>query len=419
MEDIKIFDENGGYNPYKLSWGQTINFPSTRSLSEYGNRVYNRYPARSIFLVPRAILSAHQNKGLNVLDPFMGSGTTAVETVISGNIPFGTEMDPFARMIAEVSSTIFTIDDFNRIQIYYETIVLTWNNYKPAPVPDLIGIERWFKGDDLSKLLQLYCCIEKNVPAKYRPFFVSVYADCIKPVSKMERQSTKPYISTKYQKVTKDVLASFEYSYNAHYKALYQMSNKLDFIQQPSICWLGDDATNINAPNVEIDMAITSPPYINAFDYSQCIKVESAMSGYMDKNSISTLRLKQVGHANRRKQQQIPEVYTAFEAYYDQLIEKDKMKAGVCLAYFCDIYKNLKCVYNLLRDGGEYHMIIGDSVIKGVNIPTHQITAMLAEMVGYEWFGYYNYLIKDHRTSIPRDFETSKIKVEHVIMLRK
>ena len=77
-EKIKSFDF---YNPYTLDWGNEIEFPSSRNVKEYGNRVYNRYPARSIFLVPRAILSHQADRPLNVLDPFMGSGTTAVETV--------------------------------------------------------------------------------------------------------------------------------------------------------------------------------------------------------------------------------------------------------------------------------------------------------------------------------------------------
>ena len=46
----KEIDFNTGiYNPYTLAWGEEIEFPTTRTLLEYGNRVYNRYPARSIF----------------------------------------------------------------------------------------------------------------------------------------------------------------------------------------------------------------------------------------------------------------------------------------------------------------------------------------------------------------------------------
>ena len=52
-------------------------------------------------------------------------------------------------------------------------------------------------------------------PIGFRDFFLVTFADAIKPVSLMERQSLKPYISTRYTKVTKSVQESFEYSFNA------------------------------------------------------------------------------------------------------------------------------------------------------------------------------------------------------------
>ena len=64
-------------------------------------------------------------------------------------------------------------------------------------------------------------------------------------------------------------------------------------------------------------------------------------------------------------------------------------------------------------------MIIGDNIIKGIYIPTHEIIRQLAILVGFESFGYYYYTIRDHRTSIPRNNVNRKIEKEHVIMLRK
>jgi DNA modification methylase len=103
--EVENYNKTGGYNPYELNWDETISFPSTKSLSQYGNRLYNRYPARSIFLVPRATINSKskENKKINILDPFMGSGTTAVEASLTNSVIYGTEMDPFARLIAEVS----------------------------------------------------------------------------------------------------------------------------------------------------------------------------------------------------------------------------------------------------------------------------------------------------------------------------
>ena len=407
------------FDPYRLPWGSEVEFPSTRNLNEYGNRVYNRYPARSIFTVPRAILAQHSNKKLNILDPFMGSGTTAVETLLSGNIPYGTEMDPFARLVSESSTTIYTEKEFTEIDKLYDQIMYSWTRCEPGEIPDLQGIERWFKDGDLEKLLMLRSCIKGLVPDAFLPFFTIVFADCIKPVSKMERQSTKPYISSKYEKKTKSVEESFSYSYKAHYAALHEMAQRFTFIPQNPIIWLGNDATSFKCEPNLIDVAITSPPYINAFDYSQCIKVESSLCGIMTNELITELREVQVGHAKRRFQDIEDIVKSIFDPYFKQIKEKNPIKADTCLGYFNDILNNLICVQKALKNDGEYHIIIGDSNICGIEIPTHDIIAKIATKIGFNWFGYYLYKIKDHRTSIPRDHESSKIKYEHVLMLRK
>lgn len=404
------------YNPYTLKWGEEISFPSSRNVMEYGNRVYNRYPARSIFLVPRAILSHQANNALNVLDPFMGSGTTAVESVISGNIPYGLEMDPFARMVAEVSSTIFSEEEINEIKGIFGRIINGWEKFPASNTPNLTGITRWFKVADFNKLLKLKSAITEIVPNKYLPFFMVTFADSIKPVSLMERQSLKPYISTKHPKETKDVTDSFIYSFEAHMVAMDEMrsSGKASC----KITWLGNNATEFQT-NHGIDIAISSPPYINALDYTRCIKVESALCDTIDNSIANELRQLQVGHERRRKQDIATCVQDFFASYYKGIASKDKQRADTCLAYFNDIYKNLLCVYNALKQSGEYHVIIGDNTIKGIEVHTHDIIRQLAINVGFECFGYYKYRIKDHRTSLPRNKKTSKIDYEHVIMLRK
>lgn len=416
MEGKEIINNVELYNPYTLDWGEKINFPSSRNVREYGNRIYNRYPARSIFLVPRAILSHKTDKPLNILDPFMGSGTTAVETVLSGNIPYGLEMDPFARMISEVSASIYTKDELIDICKIFNTICITWQDFESEQIPQLTGIERWFKEGDLMSLLKLKSAILDLSPQRFLPFFLVTFADAIKPVSLMERQSLKPYISRKYTKSTKDVQSSFMYSFGAHLIAMQEMSSCGH--THKNINWIGDDATCFEGESL-IDLAITSPPYINALDYTRCIKVESALCGTINNTVATKLRAKQVGHERRNNQEIIEAVANLLQPYYGRIFELDRQRAKTCRAYFNDMYKNLQCVFNALRPNGEYHIILGDNTIKGIDIPTHDLIRELAINIGYESFGYYCYKIKDHRTSIPRNNNKSKIEYEHVIMLRK
>lgn len=432
IEDFNLF---GGYDPYKLEWDETIIFPSTRKLSEFGNRVYNRYPARSIFLVPRATIFHKKKLGktLNVMDPFMGSGTTAVESSIQNCNIYGTEMDAFARLIAEVSIYRFNQNELENIHEIFTKILANWHSclIDSNLYPELNNIEYWFEEDVFNDLLKLKSYLYNNIDnEKILNFFKIAFADCIKPSSKMERQSTKPYISSKYKKTTKPVIESFEYSFKAHLKAINQYNLEKNS-EERMINWLGTDATNFNSVKEVIDIAITSPPYLNAFDYTQIIKIESAWVGTLVNSDLEKLRNKQVGHEKRRNNQIDEIVADIFKPYLDKfkyLSKNQELKKGkvnydnvakTCLSYFNDIYNNLLCVKDVLKKDGEYHMVIGDNVIKSVEIPTHKLIADIAQKVGFKWVGYYKYEIKDHRTSIPRGENGRKIKYEFVIILKK
>lgn len=247
-------------------------------------------------------------------------------------------------------------------------------------------------------------------------FFMVTFADCVKPVSLMERQSLKPYISTKFPKKTKTISESFRYSFTAHLNALCQMRYMQRDKAMSGICWIDGDATNLKVEAESIDLAITSPPYINALDYTRCIKIEASLCGLLNNDQAADMRKNEVGHEKRRMQGIFPEVSSCFDDLFWKIYEIDQNRAFTCRAYFNDIYKNLNCVWKSLKQGGEYHIICGDNTIRKINIPTHEIIKCLANKVGFSCFGYYKYKIKDHRTSMPRN---CKIKYEHVLMLRK
>lgn len=426
-----MIKSDGIYNPYELAWDETIEFPSTRTVKQYGNRIYNRYPARSVFLVPRSIIAQEirDKKSLNILDPFMGSGTTAVEASLIPNTKiFGTEMDPFARLIASVSIQHFNLNELQELDQYYNSILNNWKSTKidQSLYPDLKNIEYWFDEKVFEDLMQLKSCIYGLQTSKKIMSFLKVcFADCIKPASKMERQSTKPYISSKYKKVPKPVWESFDYSFHNFRKILEDYLNE-GKTYNSEINWLSFDATNFEAKNVQMDLAITSPPYLNAFDYTHIIKIESAWVGTLTNKEVSTLRESQVGHSKRINQdidQLVPQYFNEYALKLRGSTPNKKMGnerlIQVCEAYFNDMLKNIKCVYNVLRKGGSYHMIIGDNVINKIEIPTHLIIANLAQKVGFEWSGYYKYPIKDHRTSVPRGTQGGKIKYEYVLILKK
>jgi len=415
------------YEHSQIKWSDEIEFDSTRNLRQYTHRLFNRYPARSINLVPKAILKNVQervgsNEAVRVLDPFMGSGTTAVEAILHRMIPYGVEIDPFARLVSTVKVQAYDQEQLFVLQKIFAQINSSWQDFEASEtfIPQLEGIIHWFDDNNFRRLLQLkhaiyYICGQNTQTLN---FFRLVLADIIRPCSKAERQTLKPYISKKYPKVPADVAETWEKSFVSYFKVVEEYSKEIGY-KSSEIVWLGNDAVNFSSGIISIDVAITSPPYINALDYVRCIKLESAWIDCGNDASFAKLRKGHVGEAIRSENALNDLVVEALESFTTQLDKVDKARSRVVLSYFNDMLSNLRCTYNILRDGGEYHLIVGNSVIRGIEIPTHYILASLAKALGFKWFGYYQYKIKDHRTSIPRNGQGGKIETEHVISLRK
>ncbi|TAE26008.1 MAG: hypothetical protein EAZ91_18355 [Cytophagales bacterium] len=407
-----------------ISWGDTLEYPSTRSLKLYTHRVFNRYPARSISLVPRQLLQTYKKEHGSgvVLDPFMGSGTTAIEGLLAGFSVMGVEIDPFARLVSEVSTTLFCRDEIRTIREIYKAILVRFdsNEKSTSNLPALQNIAYWFTEQTLNDLLRLKSAIYAHcqVDSATLNFFRLVLADIIRPCSKAERQTLKPYISKKYIKTPAPVRETFQKSFENYIVAVRDFS---EVVQNTDATfeWAGTNAVDFST-SLRADIAITSPPYLNALDYTRCIKMESSWAGCADDSVIRSVKNNQVGDESRKAGSDLNDaLLDLINEYVTQIGETDPRRASITIQYFDDMRRNLSCVYNTLRNGGEYHLIVGNSVIRGIDVPTHEILAKIGEQLGFSWSAYFNYRIKDHRLSIPRNTNGGKIDIEHVITLKK
>lgn len=408
------------YKIDSMDWGEIIQLPSSRALRSTAHVIGGRYPCRSVAYVPRLILNEFNDaKKINVLDPFMGSGTTAVETISRRFNSFGLEVDPFARLITEVSTHGFTDGERDEIERIHNIISEKFPNCQPKEIfaPKTKNIEYWFDDVNFNDLLKLKTLIHELANEKsVKRFFLAVLADIIRAASKAERQSLKPYISKKYTKTRNEVFPTYIKAFKNYFNAIHTES---EFQGGTAVNWINGDATSFKTRN-KMDVAITSPPYINAMDYVRCIKLESAWIGTGDDDIFSDVRKKQLGEQARTKQA-IPNslVNEIASPHLSYLEKEDNPRFKTALSYFQDMHDNLVCVNSALKKGALYHVIIGNSVIRSKEVETHKIIADLSEELGYKWDGYFCYPIKDHRTSLPRNGNGGKISVEHVISLRK
>lgn len=134
-----------------------------------------------------------------------------------------------------------------------------------------------------------------------------------------------------------------------------------------------------------VDLAITSPPYLNGTNYFRNTKIELWLLGLIESEAdLSSFRAQAVaaGINNISASRSTPQRFECVEIVAEQLDEcaGDRRIPAMVRHYFSDMSEVLGSVYQVLRPGGRFVLDIGDSQYYGVHVPTDR----LLEAVGLE-----------------------------------
>ncbi len=83
---------------------------------------FYRYPARFSPKLVRAAIDAFTDPGDLVLDPFVGGGTTLVESLASGRHAIGTDISSLATFISKVKTALYSDSELDCLQFWAEQI---------------------------------------------------------------------------------------------------------------------------------------------------------------------------------------------------------------------------------------------------------------------------------------------------------
>jgi hypothetical protein len=103
----------------------------TRSTHEF-----YRYPARFAPEVARAAISAFTESGEVVLDPFVGGGTTLVESRLAGRVGIGSDVNELATFVARIKSTPYRESVLSSVASWATQVQPNVNLQRVAAPPD-------------------------------------------------------------------------------------------------------------------------------------------------------------------------------------------------------------------------------------------------------------------------------------------
>ncbi|MHB8128565.1 MAG: DNA methyltransferase [Mobilitalea sp.] len=381
-----------------------------------------KYPCKFIPEIPRwAIKKYLHHKGETVFDPFSGSGTTLLEANINGYSAWGSEIDDIAKLIIKVKTTAMSEEQIISLDSYYRKIEINVaDTVYLGYHPEINNLTHWFTDDTIMKLGKIKNSIEEMEDNIIADFFRLCFVSIVKKVSNADDTSPKPYVSQKIIKTPPEAMREFSQVYRRYSIMIRELSalslNAKSYMVE-------GDALNFKIER-QIDLAITSPPYINAFDYGRTMRLENLWLNTLTENELRDKKKEYVGteKINTKEEEQelsILKRSSLLDEYYNEIRSIDLKRALIVKKFFEDMEVNLQAVYDRLGNKGRYVIVIGNSLIRSVNIESWKVLKELSANIGFQSESDFSYLIQNPYIRIPRNGKGGKINKDYVLVLYK
>ncbi len=381
-----------------------------------------KYPCKFIPEIPRwGIKTFLANDGEVIFDPFSGSGTTLLEANVNGINAYGTEIDDIAKLIIKVKTTVLSKKRIEILNIEYSNILhIICQENANMFCPEIANLEHWFSKKTINELGRMKVYIDNIEDADIKDFFKLCMVSIIKRVSNADDTSPKPYVSNKIVKVPPTVEKEFTSVYRRYKQMVEELLNVKKMGQTQM---LDGDALDFSVP-AGIDLAITSPPYINAFDYGRTMRLENLWMATLTEEKLREKKSQYVGteKINTKKEKDNLEILrksSLLDDYYKRIVDQDEKRALIVKRFFEDMEVNLGKVYQQMNANGKYIIVIGNSTIRKVNVESWRVIEEIADKIGFHSVQHFSYIIQNPYIRIPRNGIGGEINKDYVLVLEK
>lgn len=163
-----------------------------------------------------------------------------------------------------------------------------------------------------------------------------------------------------------------------------------DFFRHNGIRAIGGDTREVlvGLRSDSHDILVTSPPYLNSFDYSDVYRPELFAGGFVKSNEdLRRVRLATIRSHVQVKWQAATEVASPLIPPVLARISMnklwDKKLPSMVQSYFADLARVMKQCARVVRKGGRAWIVVGTSAYGGVEIPVNVILADIAARCGW------------------------------------
>jgi DNA modification methylase len=375
--------------------------------TDYLTHNFHSYPAKFIPQIPSKVISTYSKEGDVILDPFCGCGGALVESKLLGRHSVGVDINPIACLITKVKVTAISESSLEQVDKLLSNIKMDINSaygqaqliYSGKPqyeVFSFYNIDKWFQKHVQKELAIIKGNIDSITDRNLKDFCLVAFSSIINRVSNMESETRYACISKKI--APKETFELFKARLKDMVKRMKEFALRCQDVRADVYC---ADARKLDfLKDNSVDLLITSPPYIYAWDYNLIHRFRLFWLGFK-REYIIDLQNKEIGSHLRleRKQKAANDPSVAVHDYVSDMGQALSEMSRVC------------------KNGAMCCIVLGSSQLEGKKIEMDKIFIGVARKFDFEVVNRFIRVINPKRKATNIAF--AKIRREHVLLFRK
>jgi len=400
------------------------------------------YPAKLLPHIANFFIRASSiRKGdQQVLDPFCGSGTVALEASLAGAQPLIADANPFALLLTKVKTTPYDPEALLRAA---EILRKRITRLRTAPEVPVVNEELWYDPKTKKSLEIILRAVMELEDDCIRDFFRICFSVVARRLSFADpsisvpvRLKQKPSLSNKANEA---ISAQIRWLENAtpstEFFRVVQSNiervlsaNRLSPKRSAAIP-VGMDARKLELtdgrrlPNNSVNLTITSPPYGSAQKYVRASSLSLNWLSLCDPNQLANLEGLSIGRehlsAKRRSSGEAFSGSSRFHKLLENIRKKNPSRSIITETYLTEMTAALRELHRVTAVDGHVVIVIGNNTVTGLHLENDRYITEVMEDLGFELELALADRIHSRGLMTVRNKNAGLISAETILMLRK
>lgn len=347
---------------------------------------------------PTLVENAIETLGLTssdlIVDPFNGSGTVTLTAAMKGIKSYGFEVNPFTAFIAKTKVKSTDIENFDNI---CHDVLMGVNKQKKSPLltfstfSEYSNKSKWlFNADILNSFEGGMSVLSKIKDNNVKDIMKLSLIGSTMDNSNARRDGKCLRYKNHWTELNLDK-TSFLKALEKRLLVVREDLSRDDELTNPKII-CGDSRSIIERELTEkFSLCITSPPYLNTFDYTDIYRPELFLGQFVNSMSeLYNLRLTTVRSHVQAKWQKpsLNNFGTLYDVAIREIIQRREnlMHRDIPLmiqAYFEDMQNILLTLRSKAKSDAELWLVVSTSAYAGIEIPVDMIIGEIGNKVGW------------------------------------